>query len=74
VKERRWVGDQTLAKFTLSHGEYFFVDDRGGGRRAATHLEIVLWKRLFGRVPVGPDANHPTPKRRTTQAKSTEEP
>ncbi len=59
-QKRRWVLGKTIGKLRLSSGTYYFVDDRNGGRAPASDLEVILWKRLYGSPPLGPD--HPNDK------------
>jgi hypothetical protein len=68
--KRRWVKGLSLGKFRFRDGPgyrtYYFVDDRHGGRMAATDLEVELWKRTVGPIQFGPDE----PPRRATEKRS----
>jgi hypothetical protein len=56
--KRKWFKGLTMGRFMLPTKKgrlsYYFVDDRKGGRRAATDLEVALWRTHFGVIPYGP--------------------
>jgi hypothetical protein len=53
--KRRWVKGLTMGKHRFRNETYYFVDDRFGGRRPASDLEVELWKKSVGPIPFGPD-------------------
>lgn len=57
---RQWIHGMTMGKHRFrregrSLETYYFVDDRSGGRRPASDLEVALWKKSVGSIPFGPD-------------------
>lgn len=56
--KRVWIKGQTMGMFRWRRGRkyetYYFVDDRRGGRRAASEFEAALWRRAVGPIPSGP--------------------
>lgn len=55
--KKTWINGQTMGAFRTRRGRkyetYYFVDDRKGGRRAASPLEAALWRRAVGPIPSG---------------------